>query len=113
MVKKIEYKYPRNWFKHNLIAVPTGFAGGNCSACLFRNNAQKYCECLACTYVDMSPDSEYIESVYWVGRETHANIGAWSELRKFFAVTPKQKIRDISNDIMTKAVLAKKSEKNR
>ena len=106
-----KYKYPKNWFKHNLIPVPTGSPIGNCSACLFRNNAPKYCEYLACTYLNVPPDSDYIESVYWIGRETHANIGTWTELNNFFKTTPKQRIRDISNDVMTKAVLAKKSRK--
>ncbi len=100
------YKYPKNWFKHNLIPVPTGFAGGNCSACVFRNNAS-FCEKLACVYVDMSDESEYIESVYWRARDMHANIGMWPDLIKFFDTTPKQKIRDISNEIVKKAVLSK------
>ena len=107
-----KYKYPKNWFKHNLIPVPTGMVGGNCSACLFRN-AEKYCECLACTFTNVPPYFDCVESVYWVGRETHANIGTWPELRKFFDTTPKQRIRDISNDVMVKAVLAKKAEKAR
>ena len=103
-----EYKYPKNWFKHNLIAMPTGFAGGNCSACLFRNNAPLYCNKLTCTYII---DSDYIESVYWVARNTHANIAMWPELVNFFNTVPKQRIRKISNDILTKAVLSKKLEK--
>ncbi len=105
MAKK-EYKYPKNWFKYNLIAVPTDFACGNCSACVFRN-APKYCENMACTYIDMSPNSDYIESVYWVSRGTHANVATWSELRQFFDTTPKQRIRDISNDIVSKTILKK------
>lgn len=109
MIKKKEYKYPKNWFKHNLMAVPTGFAGGNCSACLFRNNVPEFCNKLACTYIK---DSDNIESVYWVSRETHANIAMWHELIKFFETTPKQRIREISNDILTKAVLSKKLERN-
>ena len=108
MIKKKEYKYPKNWFKHNLIAVPTGFAGGNCSACLFRNNVPVFCNKLACTYIK---DSDNIESVYWVARNTHANVAVWPELIKFFETTPKQRIREISNDILTKAVLSKKLEK--
>ncbi len=106
MTTKTEYKYPKNWFKYNLIAVPTGFAGGNCSACLFRNNAPLYCDKLACVYVD----SDYIEAVYWIAKDYHANLSMWPELVKFFAITPKQRIRDISNDILTKAILSKKSE---
>ena len=105
------YKYPKNWFKHNLIPVPTGFAGGNCSACVFRNN-KTFCEKLACVYIDMSNESDYIESVYWRARGTYANIAMWPELVKFFDTTPKQRIRDISNDIMTKAVLSKIKEKS-
>ena len=62
MAKTTEYKYPKNWFKHNLTAVPSGLAGGNCSACLFRNYP-KYCEKLVCTYLDFSSDPDYIESV--------------------------------------------------
>ena len=112
MAIKAKYKYPKNWFKHNLIAVPTDFVGGNCSACFFRN-ARKYCECLACTYIKMPQDPDYIASVYWIARETHMHAGMWPELVNFFNTTPKQKIRDISNDIMIKAVLAKKSEKTR
>ena len=99
-----KYKYPKNWFKHNLIAVPTGFPGGNCSACLFRNNAPLYCNKLSCTYII---DSNNIESVYWVARDTHANIAMWPELIKFFETTPKQRIRTISNDILTKAILSR------
>ena len=106
MVKK--YKYPKNWFKHNLIAVPCDYTGGNCSACIFRNTAPKFCDNLACTYID----SEKIVSVYWVAKGTHANIACWPELVKFFTTTPKQKIRDISNDIVTKAVLSKTSGKS-
>ena len=105
------YKYPKNWFKHNLIPVPTGTTGGNCSACIFRNN-KPYCEMMSCTYIDMSDESDYIESVYWIGSETHANIGMWPELRKFFDTMPKQRLRDISGDIMTKAVLLKTKEKS-
>ncbi len=104
MPKKTEYKYPKNWFKHNLVAIPTGFAGGNCSACLFRNNAPLYCNKLSCTYII---DSDYIESVYWVARSTHANVAMWPELVKFFETTPKQKIRAISNEILTKAILSR------
>lgn len=99
-----QYKYPKNWFKHNLIAVPTGFAGGNCSACIFRN-AEKYCNKLVCSCFLDPNDSLNMESVYWIGRETHANIGTWTELRNFFETTPKQKIRAMSNDIAIKAVL--------
>lgn len=104
MAKKIEYKYPKNWFKNNLIAIPTGFSGGNCSACLFRNNAPLYCDKLSCTYII---DSDNIESVYWVARETHANIAMWHELIKFFETTPKQRIRAISNEILAKAILSR------
>ena len=104
MATKTEYKYPKNWFKHNLMAIPTGFAGGNCSACLFRNNAPLYCNKMSCTYII---DSDCIESVYWVARDIHANIAMWPELIKFFETTSKQKIRAISNDILTKAVLSR------
>lgn len=104
-----QYKYPKNWFKHNLIAVPTGFAGGNCSACIFRN-AQKYCEKMSCTYVDSAADSLDVESVYWIGRETHANIGTWTELVDFFNTVPKQKIREISNDIKNRAILSRHTQ---
>ena len=103
---KKTYKYPKNWFKHNLIPVPTGLAGGNCSACIFRNN-EPCCEKLACTYIDVGCETDYIESVYWIGSEKHANIAAWPELIKFFDTTPKQKIRDISTEIVKKAVLSK------
>ena len=77
------------------------------SACLFRNNAPLYCDKLVCTYI---VDSDYIESVYLVARDTHANLSMWPELVNFFATTPKQRIRNISNDILTKAILSKKSE---
>ena len=110
MSTKIEYKYPKNWFKHNLFAVPTGFAGGNCSACIFRNNVPLFCDKIACTYIDS--ENMEIESVYWIAQDAHANIAMWSELVKFFDTTPKQKIRDISLDILTKAVLLKKEEKS-
>lgn len=110
MTQKTEYKHPKNWFKNNLIANPTGSSIGNCSACLFRNNAPKFCENLACTYID--PDTDYIETVYWTAKHgTYANVLMWPELMKFLDKTPKQKIRDISNDIVIKAVLAKQSEK--
>ena len=98
----MKYKYLKSWFKHNLIAVPAGTCG-NCSACVFRN-APKYCKNMACTYVDFSVDPEIIESVYWVARDTHANVSLWTELREFFDATPRQKFRDVSNDIMTRAV---------
>ena len=106
---KIEYKYPKNWFKHNLFAVPTGFVGGNCSACIFRN-APLFCDKVACTYINS--ENMEIESVYWIARNAYANIAMWPELVKFFDTTPKQKIRDISLDILTKAVLLKKKEKS-
>lgn len=99
-----KYKYPKNWFKHNLIAVPTGFPGGNCSACLFRD-AEKYCNKLVCSCFLDPNDSLNMESVYWIGRETHANIGTWTELVDFFNTVPKQKIRYISSSVVTKAVL--------
>jgi len=105
MGKTKEYKHPENWFKHNLTAIPTGCAGGDCSACLFHTNP-KYCEKMSCTYNDKEQD--YMESVYWVGQETHENIGTWTELVKFFNSIPKQRIRDISKDIMTKAILSNK-----
>ena len=101
MKKTRQYVYPKNWFKHNLIPVPTGFAAGNCSACIFRNYPN-YCNNMACIYIDSSAD--YMESVYWIGRETHANIATWTELNNFFNNTPTQRIRDISNAIMTKVV---------
>lgn len=110
--KQTEYKYPKNWFKHNLIPVPTGLAGGNCRKCIFRNYLPQYCNRLACAYVDMSPNSDYIESVYWTSRETRENPENWSELHDFFTRLPKQRIRDISNDIMRKAVISKLSEKS-
>ena len=72
------------------------------------SGAPKFCDNLACTYID----SEKIVSVYWVAKGTHANIACWPELVKFFTTTPKQKIRDISNDIVTKAVLSKTSGKS-
>ena len=103
------YKYPKNWFKHNVIPVPTGLAGGNCSACLFRDN-RPFCEKLACVYIDTRGKEDYIESVYWRARDTHAHIGMWPELVNFFNAIPKQRMRDMSNDIMTKAVLSKKKE---
>ena len=105
MTAQKEYKYPKNWLKNNLIAIPTGFIGGNCSPCIFRN-APNYCKNMTCTYND-----EHGGSVYWIGRETHANIGTWEELRQFFDTTPKQKIRDISYEIMKKAILLKRREK--
>ena len=108
MAKK--YKYPKNWFKHNLIAVPTRFPGGNCSACLFRD-AEKYCNKLVCSCFLDPNDSLNMESVYWRSRDTYANIALWPELRNFFETTPKQKIRAMSNDIAIKAVLAEKSKK--
>lgn len=107
-----QYKYPKNWFKHNLTAVPTEFPGGNCSACIFRN-APKYCEKMSCAYVDGASDVLVVESVYWVGRETHANIGMWAELAEFFNTTPKQKIRDISNDIKNHAILTHHTQKQK
>ena len=96
------YKYPKNWFKNNLIAVPGGFAG-NCSACIFRGT--KYCfeKYLVCTYLKEGTDG--VISVHWVGGETHANIAMWTELVNFFNNTPKHRIRQISNDIMTAVVL--------
>lgn len=105
-----KYKYPKNWFKHNLIAVPTGFPGGNCSACLFRD-AEKYCNKLVCSCFLDPNDSLNMESVYWRSRDTYANIALWPELRNFFETTPKQKIRAMSHDIAIKAVLAEKSKK--
>ena len=108
MTTKKEYKYPKNWFKNNLIAVPADTAGGNCSAWLFRNNAPLYCDKLTCLYFE----SDYIESVYWIARDNYASISMWPELVNFFAITPKQKTRKISHDILTKAILSKKSEKN-
>ena len=111
MAKKKEYKYPKNWFKHNLTPVLTSTAIGNCSACIFRN-CKSYCEKLSCVYIEMSDESDYIESVYWIGYETHANVGMWPELRRFFDTTPKQRIRDISCDIVAKVVLAKIREQS-
>lgn len=98
---KKTYKYPKNWFKHNLIAVPADFA--NCSACIFRGT--NYCldGYLRCTYLNEGTDE--MMSVHWVGAETHANIALWTELVNFFNNTPKHRIRQISNDIMTAVVL--------
>ena len=107
MSKTKQYKYPKNWFKHNLIAVPTGYAGGNCSACAFRNDA-KFCESLICTY--FADNSDDIESVYWMLRGTYAAPVLCPGLYDFFAKTPKNKIRAISHDIMRQAVLAKLSQ---
>ncbi len=109
MTKTTEYKYQKNWFEHNLIAIPTDFVGGNCSACLFRNNAQLYCDKLTCSY---SVDSDNTESVYWVSRGTHAHIAMWPELIDFFKTTPEQRIRDISSDVLKKVVLSKRLEKS-
>lgn len=101
------YKYPKNWFKHNLIAVPTGYAGGNCSACVFRND-EKLCDSLICTY--FADDSDDIESVYWMLRGTYATLRLCPGLYDLFAKTPKNRIRAISYDIMRQAVLAKLSK---
>ena len=98
----------QDWFENNFTAVPGGIVG-NCSACVFRN-APKYCNKMICTYVDLSGDSDVIESVYWVARETHANVGEWTELREFFDKVPKNRVRVISNDIMTRAVLSELSK---
>lgn len=103
MAGQREYKYKKNWFKNNLVAIPAGIVG-NCSACVFRN-APAYCKNMACTYYDGEHD--FIESVYWRSVQTYANVSMWPELRIFFDTTPVQKIRDISNDIMTKSVLEK------
>ena len=89
------YKYPKNWFKHNLIPVPADFA--NCSACIFRGT--DCCDKMVCTYLNEGIDE--MMSVHWVGVETHANIALWTELMDFFNNTPKHRIRQISNDIMT------------
>lgn len=100
MLSKTQYKYPKNWFKNNLIAIPCGVIG-NCSACIFRSSS--YCDKMICTYIDEGVDN--LMSVYWVGTQTHANIGMWSELVKFFNTVPKYRIREISYDIMKLAVL--------
>ena len=96
------YKYPKNWFKNNLIAVPSGFSG-NCGACIFRGT--KYCfeKYLVCTYLKEGTDE--MMSVHWVVAETHANIALWTELTKFFEKNTKEKTRKISYDIMTAVVL--------
>lgn len=100
---KTEYKHFKNWFKNNLYAIPAGIVG-NCSACLFRN-APGYCKNMACTYYDSKHD--LIESVYWISAQTHANVSMWPELRNFFDAMPPQRIRDVSNDIMTQSVTEK------
>ena len=101
IVPKKAYKYPKNWFKHNLIAVPADFA--NCSACIFRGT--NYCldGYLLCIYLNEGTDE--MMSVHWVGAETHADIALWTELTKFFEKNTKEKTRKISYDIMTAAVL--------
>ncbi|MBQ6736812.1 MAG: hypothetical protein IJQ90_05015 [Alphaproteobacteria bacterium] len=103
MAEGREYKYKKNWFKNNLVAIPAGVFG-NCSACVFRN-AIAYCKNMACTYYD--GENDFIESVYWRGVQTNAIVGMWPELRNFFDTTPAPRIREISNDIMTKSVLEK------
>ena len=95
------YKYPKNWFKHNLIPVPADFA--NCSACIFRGINYCFDGYLRCTYLTEGTDE--MMSVHWVGAETHANTALWTELMDFFKNTPKSRIRQISNDIMTATVL--------
>ena len=103
MANQRGYEYKKNWFKSNLVAIPAGIAG-NCSACVFRN-ALAYCKNMSCTYYDCEHD--FIESVYWCGTQTHANIGMWTELRNFFDTTPSPQIREISNEIVTTSVLEK------
>lgn len=96
-----EYKYPKNWFKYNLVAVPAGVRG-NCSACVFRN-APGYCKNMSCTYI-ADGDIDTMISVYWLARETHANVSLWAEFRNWFDSISTQRVRDISNDVMTMAV---------
>ena len=97
---KKQYKYPKNWFKNNIVAIPCGVTG-NCSACIFRGT--DYCDKMVCTYLDEGLDN--LMSVYWVGVQTHANIALWPELVDFFNTVPKYRIRKISNDIMKATVL--------
>ena len=104
MHNKKQYKYPKNWFKNNIIAIPAGVTG-NCSACIFRET--NYCDKMVCTYLDEGVDN--LMSVYWVGLETHANIALWPDLINFFRTVPKYRIREISYNIMM-ATLLKKSQ---
>ena len=106
--KKKQYKYPKNWFKNNIIAVPGGITG-NCSACIFRG-MDSYCDKMICTYLDEGTDN--MVSVYWIGTETHANIALWPELVNFFNTVPKYRIREISYGVMKSAVL-KQSQNSR
>ena len=108
MFGKAEHKYHKNWFENNFMAIPAGIVG-NCSACVFRN-APVYCKNMACTYYDSEQD--FIESVYWLTRETHANILLWTEFRNWVASVPTQRIRGISNEVMSAAV-KKELEKTR
>ena len=105
MFSEREYDHRKNWFKDNLTAIPGGVVG-NCSACVFRN-APLYCAKMSCTYFDN--ESDFIETVYWRGAQTHANIATWTELRKWFDTTPPREIMNISNEVLFATVSAQKS----
>lgn len=100
-----EYKYKKDWFAKNLVAVPCGVVG-NCSACVFCD-APLYCAKMSCTYFDN--ESDFIETVYWRGAQTHANLAMWAELRKWFDTTPPREIMNISNEVLFATVSAQKS----
>ena len=101
--KNLSIRQSREWFAKNLNAVPSGVIG-NCSACIFRD-APNYCAKMSCTYFDN--DTDFIETVYWRGTQTHANLATWPELRNWFAATPSRRIMDISGDIVKQSVMKK------
>ena len=93
----------QDWLKNNLVAVPCGVVG-NCSACIFRNS-QNFCAKMSCSYFDN--DTDFIETVYWRGVQTNANLAIWSELVNWFDSTTPSEIRRLSYLVMKNAVLDK------
>ena len=104
-----EYKYPKVWFRNNLIPVPVkNRVGGNCSACVFRSTL--YCENMSCTYLDEQSDT--LISVYWRSNKTYENISLWTEFRKWFESMTPERVLAISNEVIETAI-TKELEKTR
>ncbi len=99
------YKYPKIWFKNNLVAVPSSVPW-KCDSCVFRGAAP--CPRMMCTYFD--DETGLLVSVYWTGKQIKVNFCAWPELMDWFNSTPPAMINDIVADVMNQAV--KKEQEN-
>lgn len=95
--------YDIKWFEDSFVAVPSGVFG-NCSACCLRNlDEDLFCKKLTCV------DESCCSCVFWIPKNTGIHrellMGLPSkDMVKWFRETPVERAREISGNIINKAL---------